>query len=116
MQKKIKSPVCFLIFTAAIFVITFLCITLMNAHSSAKTKDASLQPTLTVIIDAGHGGEDGGAIGNKTVYEKDLNLSIALKIGERLEKSGISTVYSRTEDILLYDRNVDYTNRKKALD
>ena len=59
----------------------------------------------TVVLDAGHGGEDGGAIGKNKVLEKDLNLSITLKIGERLKKQGINVIYTRTEDVLLYDKN-----------
>ncbi len=74
---------------------------------------------VTVILDAGHGGEDGGAIGTVNgaeVYEKDLNLSIALLLRDLLETDGITVVMTRTEDVLLYDRNTDYEGRKKVLD
>lgn len=53
-----------------------------------------------VVIDAGHGGKDHGAIGvNKTV-EKDINLSVALKLGNLINKKlpGIKVVYTRTTD------------------
>ena len=76
-------------------------------------------PTVTVILDAGHGGEDGGAVGTvngKEIYEKDLNLSIALMLRDLLEADGVSVVMTRTEDVLLYDRNTDYEGRKKVLD
>ena len=45
-----------------------------------------------IIIDAGHGGEDSGAIGVTGVLEKDLNLSIALQLGEELEKRGPTNI------------------------
>ena len=72
--------------------------------------------TVTIIIDAGHGGEDGGAVGVGGVVEKDLNLDIALRLSDMLRASGIKVIMTRTEDILLYDRNVDYMGRKKILD
>jgi N-acetylmuramoyl-L-alanine amidase len=69
-----------------------------------------------VVIDAGHGGEDGGAIGINGCIEKDINLSIAKSLYETLSASGIECVLTRSEDILLYDRTQDYEGRKKALD
>ena len=56
----------------------------------------------TVILDAGHGGEDGGAISSTGIKEKDLNLSIALKVGKMLEAQGYSVIQTRTEDKMLY--------------
>lgn len=53
-----------------------------------------------VFIDAGHGGKDPGAIGNG-LQEKDITLSIALKIGEILKRHNIEVVYSRTTDVFL---------------
>lgn len=81
------------------------------------TVDADFLPSLpTVIIDAGHGGEDGGAIGKNGVVEKDLNLEIAFMLSDMLRASGMNVIMTRTEDILLYDRNVDFMGRKKSLD
>ncbi len=70
----------------------------------------------TVIIDAGHGGEDGGAIGKNGAYEKDINLELAIKLIARLEAENIPCVLTRSTDILLYDRNLDYEGKKKKLD
>ena len=69
-----------------------------------------------IVIDAGHGGEDGGAIGANGVYEKDINLSIAFDLYYLLKASGHSVVMTRDKDILLYDKTIDYKGRKKALD
>ena len=68
-----------------------------------------------VIIDAGHGGEDSGAVGDG-IYEKDLNLAIAQELEQMLRAAGIETRLTRSEDILLYDRNSDYQGHKKAQD
>lgn len=73
-------------------------------------------PELTVVLDAGHGGEDGGAESASGILEKDINLAITLRLRDLLEANGISVVLTRSTDVLLYDRNVDYHGRKKALD
>lgn len=71
---------------------------------------------FTVVIDAGHGGEDGGASGVNGVLEKDLNLALAELLCRELDKRGVSCVMTRTTDTLLYDRTADYEGKKKALD
>ena len=70
----------------------------------------------TVVIDAGHGGEDSGAIGFGDVYEKDLNLEIAFKLGEYLTTSGYEVVYTRTEDKLLYTEEQNIKGMRKIND
>ena len=69
-----------------------------------------------VVIDAGHGGEDGGTSSAAGVLEKDLNLSVAFALRDLFEAAGVPVVMTRTEDKLLYDRNVDFQGRKKVLD
>ncbi len=86
---------------------------------SSPASTASDAEYHTVILDAGHGGEDGGAIGHidgREVYEKDINLAITLMLRDMLEADGINVVLTREEDVLLYDRNTDYQGRKKVLD
>lgn len=56
-----------------------------------------------VIIDPGHGGFDPGKVGVNGVLEKDINLSIAQKVGEYLEASDIQVIMTRSEDVGLYD-------------
>lgn len=72
--------------------------------------------SFTVVLDAGHGGEDGGAVSASGILEKDINLSVACLVRDLLEANGISVVMTRETDELLYDRNADYQGRKKALD
>ena len=66
-----------------------------------------------VIIDAGHGGEDPGAVAGGLV-EKDLNLEIAKLLNEILISNGYKTRLTRTDDILLYKNGEE--NRKKYYD
>ncbi|MBE7055675.1 MAG: AMIN domain-containing protein [Ruminococcaceae bacterium] len=56
-----------------------------------------------VVIDAGHGGHDPGAVGYNSsgkavAYESHINLAIALLVGEKLEKSGVEVIYTRDKD------------------
>ncbi|MBU2494136.1 MAG: N-acetylmuramoyl-L-alanine amidase [Bacteroidetes bacterium] len=61
-----------------------------------------------IVIDAGHGGKDAGAIGTKGVREKDVNLGIALKLGKYIENNmkDVKVVYTRDDDtfVELYKR------------
>ena len=70
----------------------------------------------TVVIDAGHGGEDVGAIGINGVYEKDLNLSYAVTLGEMLASEGYTVFYTRTEDRLLYTEEENIKGMRKIYD
>lgn len=61
-----------------------------------------------VVVDAGHGGYDSGAIGkdadgNVVVKEKDANLSIAQKLAQRLKNAGIIVIMTRSADVALGD-------------
>jgi N-acetylmuramoyl-L-alanine amidase len=70
---------------------------------------------VTIVIDAGHGGEDGGCEGNGLV-EKDLNLDISMRLASLLREAGVNVVMTRETDILLYDKNSDYEGKKKVQD
>ena len=69
-----------------------------------------------VVIDAGHGGEDGGAVSNTGVIEKDINLSIALKTNDILSLLGFKTHLIRATDTLIYDSDSTTLRQKKNSD
>lgn len=52
---------------------------------------------IKIVIDAGHGGSDSGAIGNGSM-EKDITLPISLKVGEVLKRHKLDIFYTRTSD------------------
>lgn len=69
-----------------------------------------------VVIDAGHGGKDHGAIDNNA-REKDINLAVALKLGEYIKKHGknIKVVYTRDKDeYLTLQQRADKANKAKG--
>ena len=81
----------------------------------------------TIVIDAGHGGFDGGAVSKKGTSEKDINLAIAHQLRELAERDGWNVVMTRTEDVGLDEGNderkrirtrktEDLRNRKELID
>ncbi|WP_085022212.1 N-acetylmuramoyl-L-alanine amidase [Anaerovibrio sp. JC8] len=60
---------------------------------------------FTVVVDAGHGGSDTGAIGPSYVREKDVTLNIALDVARILEANGVNVVMTRTTDVDVYGPN-----------
>lgn len=70
----------------------------------------------TIIIDAGHGGEDGGCVAKDGTLEKDINLSISKKLSEMLRKKGFNVREIRTEDISIYNDNSETLSEKKTSD
>lgn len=69
-----------------------------------------------VIIDAGHGGMDGGAVGIDGTYEKDLNLKISFILYDMLKANGVPAVMTRTEDRMLYTEEQDKRGQRKMYD
>ena len=70
----------------------------------------------TVVIDAGHGGEDGGAVSPSGTVESGINLEIALRLDAVLGLYGTDTVLLRTEDVSLHDPDAQTLREKKASD
>ncbi|WP_308755586.1 N-acetylmuramoyl-L-alanine amidase [uncultured Bacteroides sp.] len=77
---------------------------------SAEAKD------FVVVIDAGHGGHDPGAIG-KISKEKNINLNVALKLGKQIQKNcpDVKVIYTRTRDVFIpLNRRAEIANNAKA--
>ncbi len=115
-MKKTPHNASVFLLTSLLLSAVLLLLYFLAEHIPESTVSTSGSPCPTVVLDAGHGGEDGGTVGIGGVKEKDLNLEITRLLGTYLEQNGIAVVYTRTEDVLLYDRNVNYHGRKKILD
>ena len=96
-----------------LYIILFLCslwLALPLSHLSAQGKD------FTLVIDPGHGGKDPGAIGKKG-KEKNINLSVALKLGNLIKENckDVNIVYTRQKDTFVaLDRRAQIANNAKA--
>lgn len=92
-------------FTLAVAML--LCLVLLSGLfvTGEKSANVSAKATqrYTVIIDAGHGGFDGGAVAPDGTLEKDLNLSVALKLDSVLKIMGYDTVLVRDTDVSTAD-------------
>ncbi len=84
-------------------------------HQAKPSATTALQE-YTIVLDAGHGGEDGGASSTSGALEKEINLAITLMLRDLLVANGAHVILTRSEDTLLYDKTIDYHGRKKALD
>lgn len=69
-----------------------------------------------VIVDAGHGGFDGGAVGINGVVEKGINLAISQDLGACLEWCGFQVLYTRTTDDDTSDQGLSTTRERKTSD
>lgn len=115
--KKLKRRV--LAVSIIIVIISFMCFLTLD-----RSEDSSDKYVLTsiskservIIIDPGHGGEDPGASGASGVLEKDLNLRVALLVGDELIKEGYTVVFTRTSDRLLYKDDENIKGMRKICD
>ena len=71
---------------------------------------------LTVVLDPGHGGEDGGAVSANVVRESDLNLSISLRTRDLLRFLGLPVVMTRETDVSIHSPEAGTISEKKISD
>lgn len=85
-------------------------------RSESQTVLASLPEKTPLILDAGHGGEDGGAVSVTGAAESQINLAIVLKLDDILGFYGRPTVLLRREDVSLHDGDARTLRQKKTSD
>lgn len=90
-----------------------ICLWLLVSPSNVSSVWAK---DFVVVIDAGHGGHDPGAIG-KISKEKNINLKVALKLGNLIKQNcnDVKVVYTRSKDVFIpLDRRAEIANNAKA--
>lgn len=85
-----------------IFSILSCCAVFCIGERNRETSPVlNVNTDIPIIIDAGHGGADGGAVAHDGTLEKNLNLDIALRLQDLLELSGYQVYMTRVEDVSL---------------
>lgn len=89
-----------------------MCIAGILWHGEDVYETVSTKNGPCVVIDSGHGGIDPGKVSADNIYEKDINLQIALKLKQMLEKADYQVIMTREEDEGLYSEGD--TNKKMS--
>ena len=90
-----KKNACIIVFVMIIFLLTF-------AFSHIVAVSASGYNGITIVLDAGHGGRDGGSVGVNGTIEKEINLKYTLALKEKLVSAGYRVELTRKTDDGLY--------------
>ena len=99
--------------TIIIFLCVLVCLVMIGVYFGLKTTSAQPNIKPTIVIDAGHGGRDGGAVGKTTgVTESLLNMQFALKLKGLCENYNFNVVLTRKDMNGLYSAFA--TNKKKS--
>ena len=112
----------FIILSCSVAFITVLLGYSASLITDEADRDTSATPSdkgYVIVIDPGHGGEDGGAVAADGTLEKQLNLEYARTLRLMCNALGIETKMTRDSDELLYDRYSDledYKGKKKVYD
>lgn len=107
--KKIAAALFAVVFSV-VFVFT---LEIFYVKTSARAKS---EETPIIIIDAGHGGEDGGTSSSSGIIEKNINLAISLNLKDFFETAGFNVIMTREDDNLIYDSSCTKMREKKVSD
>ncbi|MGM9553222.1 MAG: N-acetylmuramoyl-L-alanine amidase [Faecousia sp.] len=105
-----KKSVGFYLFVCAAVIMGAMLLSRTGSAVAVLSSDVSTAPI--VVIDAGHGGEDGGAISVTGVRESTLNLEISQRLNDLLHFLGIQTKMIRTEDVSVYTEGETIAQKK----
>lgn len=107
------------IFTGFVSITLVLgcCMCLTRLYDKTESVSANTENKgFYIILDAGHGGMDGGTSAADGTKEKDINLSIAKKLNALLTASGYKTVMLRNDDALIGDNSLSTIRARKVSD
>lgn len=120
MKNKIKWIFSFVALSLVMALTCWVVGNLHRIHSDSSTVALVKENRpVDIVIDAGHGGEDGGCSATDGTLEKDLNLTVSNSLYTVLTLMGMNVEMTRTEDTLLYDMYKDlsdYSGQKKTYD
>ena len=109
-KKFIFPCICFALLSAFVFLMISA---VLNINVTVSSENVKTMPTI--VIDVGHGGEDGGAVSESGVLEKDINLSIANDTSALFYLLGFDVKQTRKTDIAL-DNGEETIRKRKVSD
>lgn len=108
-----KKSIIFLITAVMIFVVITSLMYQIVVYSSSRSNG------YTIVIDAGHGGRDGGSVGADGSIEKELNLAYSIELRDKLVENGYKVYMTRSTDDGLYsefDKNKKVSDMNKRME
>lgn len=111
-----KHTILTLIFCFVIIILFSVLFYFFSDISKTVLLQQTIKSMPSIIIDAGHGGIDGGAVALDNSAEKDYNLDIALRLEQILKINGFSVIMTRTDDSMTCDDGLDSIRAKKISD
>lgn len=112
--KKLLYGALAMFFCAVMIVIS---VNLPQKLSEISASGENAEKIPIVLVDAGHGGVDGGAVSSiDGTVEKTLNLQIALKLRDMLRMLGVQVKMTRESDVSIHDEDAQTIRRKKVTD
>ena len=99
--------------SAIILSIFFSC---TNTKNSSELVSSTPVSNHIVILDAGHGNPDGGAVGQDGSIESNLNLEIVLKLQKFLEASNCTVILTRSDENGIYETTAETIREQKVSD
>ena len=113
-MRFIRQHLFFYVTVAAAFCVA--AVFCANLYTAAVSLREAADLPVTVVLDAGHGGEDGGAVSKDGVRESRLNLEITLRLNDLLHLIGRETRLIRSGDVSVYDSGAGTVAEKKVSD
>lgn len=106
-----------IIFICSIIVCSVFFTSLSKKYSSFLPASSIPVSNHVIILDAGHGNPDGGAVSNDgNTIESELNLEIVLKLQNLLESSNCTVILTRSDENGIYESNANTIRQKKISD
>ncbi|MCQ2975429.1 MAG: N-acetylmuramoyl-L-alanine amidase [Bacteroidales bacterium] len=103
-------------YKASYFLSLIIIVLLLSIYPKNSNGQGNDNKVKKIVLDAGHGGKDPGALGKKT-KEKNLTLGITLKVGKYITENipGVDVVYTRKNDVFVeLDKRADIANKENA--
>lgn len=110
-----KVPGKSLVVYSCVIITLLLMVTFASRTVTTLSENSPIEREHCIVIDPGHGGEDGGAVSRSGLPESTYNLEISLRLQDLLNLLGYDTKMIRTKDISVYTKG-ESLSQKKASD